>query len=224
MDHKGDMASVPDRAHQSLMEGIAGESSSTAALILEAAITILARDGYQSLTARHVAEEAGTNLALINYYFGGKQGLLLAVYDVLERQRYARQTQMYGDPDEPLSVKWRRATEFYRQDLADGFVRIHHELMIQGLANPQLAERARQRIRVWNDLLTEVAEQYLPVLGVNVSPSLLAPAFTAFWYGMEQQHLIGMREEETPYFEILQRIGDWLEAQERDAQRQTVTG
>ena len=56
---------------------------STRDAILDAAFAILARDGYEALTARNVAQEAGTNLALLNYYFGGKKGLLLALYDRL---------------------------------------------------------------------------------------------------------------------------------------------
>lgn len=191
---------------------------STDDLIIQAAMRILARDGFQSLTARKVAEEAGTNLALINYYFGGKQGLLLAIYDVLERQRYERQSEMYGNSDEPLSVKWRRAVDYYRQDLDDGFVRVHHELLVQGLANPELAGRVRQRIATWNELLNDVAERFLPDLGLDLPPSQLVPIFTAFWYGMEQQHLIGMTEEESPYFEILNRIGAWIEERERDSE------
>lgn len=207
-------ATLPDQPDQAL-ELEAGVAASTDEVILDAAIRILARDGYRSLTARNVAQEAGTNLALINYYFGGKQGLLLAIYDRLERQRYERQTEMYGNPDEPLSAKWRRAVEFYRQDLADGFVRVNHELLIQGFANPELAARARERILTWNELLTEVADRYLPELGLNLPRSLVIPAFAAFWYGMEEQHLIGISEDNAPFFEILQRFGDWLEEREQ---------
>lgn len=190
-------------------------AASTADLIVDAAIRILGRDGYQKLTARSVASEANTNLALINYYFGGKQGLLLAVYDALERQRYERQSDMYAATDEPLSAKWWRAVEFYRRDLEDGFVRIHHELLIQGIANADLAERTRQRISAWNELLVEVAEQYVPSLGIQLPPELLTIAFSAFWYGMEEQHLIGVPEDEAPFFEILERIGRWIETAER---------
>lgn len=192
-------------------------SPSTRNLIVETAINILGRDGFQKLTARNVAAEAGTNVASVNYYFGGKRGLLLAVYDALEHQRFERQSGMYEEPGEPLSVKWQRAIDFYRQDLADGFVRIHHELLVQGFSDPQLGERARERIRNWNALLTEVAEDHQPVFGLNLPPQVLIAAFSAFWYGMEQQHLIGMGEEDTPYFEILDAIGNWIEEQERRA-------
>ena len=198
-----------------LEESEESTASSTAELIVDAAIRILGRDGFQKLTARNVATEAGTNLALINYYFGGKQGLLLAIYDRLERERFERQAGMYDDPDESLSTKWRRAVEFYQNDLEEGFVRIHHELLVQGFSNPALAERAKERIQTWNELLKEVAEEHLPDLGLNVSTTVLVPAFTAFWYGMEQQHLIGMDEADAPFFEILQQFGDWLEYQEK---------
>lgn len=194
----------------------------TSDVILEAAFRILARDGFQALTARNVATEAGTNLALVNYYFGGKKGLLLALYDHLETQRFERQTALYADASEPLSAKWRQAVEYYKRDLDEGFVRVHHELLAQGFADEELAERARRRITNWSAMLTQVAATYLGDLGVTVPPAQLVAAFAAFWYGMEQQHLIGMPESESPFFGVLEAIGDWLEAQERSAAAGTV--
>lgn len=188
--------------------------ATTSDVILEAAFRILARDGYQGLTARSVAEEAGTNLALVNYYFGGKKGLLLALYDQLERQRFERQRTLYAEDEEPFSVKWRRAIEYYRRDLEEGFVRVHHELQAQGFADEALADRGRKRVISWGELLTEVAENYLPELGVTLPASRLAMVFSAFWYGMEQLHLIGLSEAEAPYFEILEDMGHWLEERE----------
>lgn len=186
----------------------------TSDLIIDAAFQILARDGFQALTARSVANEAGTNLALVNYYFGGKKGLLLALYDELEKQRYQRQTSLYADAGEPLSAKWRQAVEFYKRDLDDGFVRVHHELLAQGFADEELAERARRRIVNWSALLVEVAERYLPDLCEKVSARQLVAAFAAFWYGMEQQHLIGVPESASPFLAVLDAIGRWLEGRE----------
>jgi len=189
--------------------------ATTSDIILEAAFRILARDGYQGLTARNVAEEAGTNLALVNYYFGGKKGLLLALYDRLERQRFERQLTMYEDESEPLSAKWRRAVDYYKQDLADGFVRAHHELQAQGFADGALAARGRQRVASWGELLSGVAERYLPEMGIDLPTQQLVAAFSAFWFGMEQLHLIGVSEADAPYFSILESIGDWFEERER---------
>lgn len=47
--------------------------------ILEAAMTILKREGYTGLTTARVADLAGQNKALISYHFGGKQGLVAEV-------------------------------------------------------------------------------------------------------------------------------------------------
>ncbi len=191
---------------------------STSDQILEAAFSILARDGYGALTARSVAQQAGTNLALVNYYFGGKKGLLLALYEKLEHERRERQLALYADDGRPLSEKWRQAVEYYRQDLADGFVRVHHELQAQGYSDDKLAAPARRRATAWLDLLGDAAERYLPQLGVDVPPRDVAVALGAFWFGMEQHHLVRVPEAEVPYFDLLERIGDWLEA--REAQRQ----
>jgi AcrR family transcriptional regulator len=193
--------------------------------IMQAAIAILGRDGYQGLSTRAIAREAGANLALMNYYFGSKQGLLLAIYDSLEREKFARQDAMYTAVDEPLSVKWRRAVDFYRQDLADGFVRLQHELNVQGYHDPVIAERARERIATWSALLREVAEHYFPQLGIDLPLELVVSALFSFWYGMEAQHLIGMTEQDGHFFEILGRVGDWLEAHEvRSAQLHEAAG
>jgi AcrR family transcriptional regulator len=192
-------------------------------LILDAAFRILARDGFQALTARNVATEAGTNLALVNYYFGGKKGLLLALYDHLETERFERQSALYAGGSEPLSAKWRQAVEYYKSDLAEGFVRVHHELLAQGFADPELAERARRRITNWSTMLTEVADTYLGDLGVTVPPAQLVAVFAAFWYGMEQQHLIEMPESTSPFFRVLEAVGVWLEEQERSVRAGTVS-
>jgi TetR/AcrR family transcriptional regulator, regulator of cefoperazone and chloramphenicol sensitivity len=43
--------------------------------ILETAIEVFARDGYEGASTRKLAEEAGVNLPAIQYYFGSKEGL-----------------------------------------------------------------------------------------------------------------------------------------------------
>ena len=78
-----------------------------------------------------------------------------------------------------------------------------------------MAARGRKRVVSWGELLTEVAENYLPELGVRLPAPRIAMVFSAFWYGMEQLHLIGLSEADAPYFAILDDIGDWFEERER---------
>ena len=47
--------------------------------LLEAAIDIFGRHGYEAATTRMITAEAGANIAAIPYYFGGKEGLYGAV-------------------------------------------------------------------------------------------------------------------------------------------------
>ena len=193
-----------------------GPDAPTARRILAAALRVLARDGFGALSARAIAAEAGTNLALLNYYFGSKEQLLLALFHHLDAERLDRQRRMYEAPEEPLSAKWRRAVAYYRQDLADGYVRVLQELTAHGYSSPVIAVRVRQRLNGWRSLLEEVAATHLPPLGISAPPAWVASAIISFWLGMESQHLAGATEAEGHFFEILDAVGDWLERLERE--------
>jgi AcrR family transcriptional regulator len=47
--------------------------------ILQAAFTVLSRDGYENTSIKEIAEEAGVAQGLVHYYFKTKQLLVLAV-------------------------------------------------------------------------------------------------------------------------------------------------
>src|SRR5579875_116764 len=54
--------------------------------LLRAAAMVFARDGYDAATTREIAARAGCAEGLIHRYFGGKEGLLLALLDRYERE------------------------------------------------------------------------------------------------------------------------------------------
>jgi AcrR family transcriptional regulator len=211
-DHSIDDPATPPSTH-----------GSTRDAILAAALRILARDGYTALTARAVATEAGTTLALLNYYFGSKRRFLPELFDALDTGKLARQRAMYADPTAPLSAQWRQAVAFYRQDLADGYVRTLHELYALGYTNPEIAARIQGRLNNWRALLEEVARRALPALGITLPPELVASAAASFWLGMEIQHLAGASEDEGHFFAVLDAIGNWLEGREAEVRAEVVT-
>lgn len=45
--------------------------------ILDATLHLIKSEGIDSVTIRKIASEAGTNVALINYYFGSKENLCM---------------------------------------------------------------------------------------------------------------------------------------------------
>ena len=53
-----------------------GRDATTRNRILEAAATLIAEIGWNQVTTRRIAEQAGVNNALIHYYFGTKEALL----------------------------------------------------------------------------------------------------------------------------------------------------
>jgi AcrR family transcriptional regulator len=211
----GERASISKTHAGNTEDGTYSPDLSTRDSIMDAAIQILGRDGMKALTTRAIAREAGVNQALINYHYQTKSNLLLEMAHALETEKYARQTSMYAEPGELLSTKWRQAIEFYRQDLADGYIRLNHELRYLGITNPEIARAFNERNRRWRKMLEEVAEAYFPELEIDISPAYVADAICSLWYGMDQRLIMNTPDTDDEIFEILEHIGDWLEERER---------
>ncbi|MFC8849738.1 MULTISPECIES: TetR/AcrR family transcriptional regulator [unclassified Micromonospora] len=58
-----------------------GEAARTA--LIDAAVTVVERDGVAAATTRQIAEEAGLPLGTVHYWFAGKDELFRAVIDTL---------------------------------------------------------------------------------------------------------------------------------------------
>lgn len=54
--------------------------------LIQAALEIFGRDGFDAASTRAIADAAGANQALIGYHFGGKEGLYLAVFEHIADQ------------------------------------------------------------------------------------------------------------------------------------------
>jgi len=63
-------------ANENLVEDGPRTRQERKAHILDAAMRVVTRDGFEGATTRTIAEEAGVNIAMLNYYFGGKEALL----------------------------------------------------------------------------------------------------------------------------------------------------
>ncbi|HLY80241.1 MAG TPA: helix-turn-helix domain-containing protein, partial [Caulobacteraceae bacterium] len=54
--------------------------AATKAQVLAAAERLFALHGFQNVSVRDITAEAGVNLAAVNYHFGSKDALLLAIF------------------------------------------------------------------------------------------------------------------------------------------------
>ena len=198
----------------------------TKAKILEAAFRRLASEGYAALSMREIARDAGVNHALINYHYRSKDQLVIAVLDEANRQLLERQHEMYRAPV-GFAEKWAQAREFYKSDLASGFVRMQAELWAASLSNPGLREKFLPRILAWKQVVLEGVTEALGVLrqcGVRLpapfSAEIIATWISEFWLGMEFADLLGAPEDRLPHRAALDAMQKLLEDLDKLAAKQ----
>ena len=197
----------------------------TKAKILDAAFRRLAREGYAALSMREIAQDAGVNHALINYHFRSKDQLVIAVLDAANRQLLERQHRLYRSPG-GFAEKWAAAREFYKSDLASGFVRMQAELWAASFANPGLREKFLPRILAWKQVVLEGVTEALAVLkdcGVKLpapfTAEVIATWISEFWLGMELADLLGATEDKVPHKAALDAVQKLLEDLDAMARR-----
>lgn len=137
------------------------ESDGTREKLLGAAAEVFAETGYYGATVREICARAGTNIALVNYYFGDKQGLYA---EVLQRSvRLAHLDAIRGALDQQgtheeilREVIRARMRGIRGGDLVDRQLRI----VIHELAQPTPAMG-----QVVNSIARPIYERILKVIG-----------------------------------------------------------
>lgn len=127
----------PGRTAQ-LLPGAEIDLPPTAQRLLDAAHRLLARSGYNSLSVEAIGQEAGENKALIRYYFGSKNGLLVALTDSLisdTLRRARRRLAGLSDTRDRVSVVTDAARTIVEDDAA---YRLLFDLLPRLLENPRM--------------------------------------------------------------------------------------
>jgi len=113
--------------------------------LVDAAVAVLARDGFAHTSARAVALEAGTVNGSIYYYFGSMDGLLAATARALAERGIARIREGLGGDLAHLEWPARLGAVMRAEaDGADG--RAVMELFVGARASPELATEVRAAI------------------------------------------------------------------------------
>jgi AcrR family transcriptional regulator len=135
-----------------LLPGAEPDLPPTARRLLDAAHRLLVRSGYNSLSVEAIGQEAGENKALIRYYFGSKNGLLVALTDNLisDTLRQARQ-RLSGllDNHDRLGVVAETAA-----DIVDDVpsYRLLFDLLPRLLENPRMARQLAALYRGYREV------------------------------------------------------------------------
>jgi AcrR family transcriptional regulator len=182
-------------------------TADTRALILDAARIRLLADGYGGLSTRKVADEAGVPLSQLHYHFGSKQGLILAVLEVENQRRLARQQNMYAE-DAPLWQRYERACDFLEDDLDSGYVRVLQEMIAAGWSNEELGGAVRGLVGGWFALLIEVAREAEQRYGAlrPFTAEEVGTLVGAGFVGAESLLLLGFDRETLPIRSALRRF------------------
>ena len=199
----------------------AAKAQATRTGLLEAAKEVLRTQGYAGLSTRGVAGLAGAPMSQIQYHFGSKEGMVLALFEYMNVQLLDRQNAMFADPNLTLSEKWDLACDYLDDDLASGYVRVLQELLAAGWANPEIGRVVRARVvnpkwivrdglLGWVELLTgqaRAAQANHGSLGPFAAEDIAALVGTAF-IGSEAFLLLGLEDEGVPAGRSLRRFGD----------------
>jgi len=185
----------------------------TKSSILEAARQVLHDGGYAGLSTRSVAAVAGVPLSQIQYHFGSKDGMVLALFEFMNRQLLERQGTMFSDPELSFSEKWTLACDFLDSDIESGYVRVLQELLAAGWSNPEIGEAVREGLIGWINLLTEQAETFITQQGFGLSFDAreIAALVSSVFMGAESAILLGIEQKGVPYRQALRRFGALLE-------------
>lgn len=101
------------------MNESAGEAAQDAeGKIKEAARRVFLEKGYEGATIRQIANEAGVNLAMVNYYFRSKDELFKSIYLETFREFLGRMTFLLNE-ETPLEVKIWKAVDRYTDFIVD---------------------------------------------------------------------------------------------------------
>ena len=195
---------------------VPGESVEARSELLRAAETCLRRDGYAALTTRRVALAANAPLSQIHYHFGSKQGLVLALFEALNKRLLHRQDEMFHR-NLPLWRQWEIACDFLDEDLDSGYVRILNELSAASWSDHQISCAIKEALFGWQKLLLEVARSASKRFGGfgPLDPEDVAALIGSAFIGAEINILTGREGPELPIRRALRRFGNLIQQHEK---------
>ncbi|MBF6629210.1 MAG: TetR/AcrR family transcriptional regulator [Proteiniphilum sp.] len=141
------------------------ETMTTEQKILKAADKIFTQKGYAATRTRDIAEEAGTNLALLNYYFGSKERLFKYVVQGKLKMLLGAMGPALSDGQISLEEKISLITENYTSLLLENEelpIFILNELTVNRELFAKITQNTRQ-------IAQPVIEKQLKERGIEIS-------------------------------------------------------
>jgi AcrR family transcriptional regulator len=132
--------------------------------ILDVAERIFAEHGFDGASTRMISGEAGVNMAMLNYYFGSKEGLLLSIFE--RRTSTFRSLIQHIGNNENIS-SWQKVTEYIEAYIGRVFNNncfqkmIHQEMAVRrtGELADKITDMIMQNVFEFRKILYEGIER-----------------------------------------------------------------
>jgi AcrR family transcriptional regulator len=161
------------------------KSRATKDQIVDAALETLKEEGFAGATSRAIARRGAFNQALVFYYFGTLDKLLLAALDATSDARLARYREAVGE-GKPLPELLRVVAAGYREDRASGHMTVVAQMVAGSLSKPELRPQVMARTEPWLAFAEETIRS--AVAGTPLEPLVpveeLASALITFYFGV----------------------------------------
>ena len=133
--------------------------ASKAQKILDAAYECLAAKGYAQVSLREIAQKAGVVLSQLNYYYGSKEGLFVAVVNMVTK-KYVTRFEDYLKEGTTPQEKIASLKRFFQEllDKDPGLFRIFYDLTGLALWSPVFGDLLR---KVFKELSQKIEEYIL---------------------------------------------------------------
>lgn len=152
----------------------------TAQGIVDAALETLREEGFAGATSRAIARRGDFNQALVFYYFGSLEGLLLAALEQASKERLARYRNAVAGVDS-LDTLIPVMADLWEQDKASGHVRVISQIVAGAVNRPELTARVVELMQPWVELAEETVRRVLPPF---VPAREAADAIVTFYLGV----------------------------------------
>jgi AcrR family transcriptional regulator len=182
------------------------KAKATREQIVEAALEALKEDGFAGATSRAIARRGGFNQALVFYYFGTLDNLLVAALARTSQERLDRYREAVGE-GKPLAELLRVAAAGYREDRASGHMTVVAQMVAGSLSKPELRPLVLAQTEPWLAFAEETIRR--AVAGTPLEPLVpveeLASAVITFYFGVNL--LAGLDDRRTDaLFEKLEQL------------------
>lgn len=159
-------------------------SESKRDLLVHAAIATLEERGFARTSSRAVAERAGVNQALVFYYYGSFDELLLAALERVSTERLARYASAVEEAATASDLVATLRT-IYAEDQASGALAVVSEVLAGSVTHAELGPRVVALMQPWVELVEGAVTRLMadsPFAGL-ADPHELALAAVTFYVG-----------------------------------------